>query len=72
MNFLNDTFGAHIDASQVIDEINNKDGAVQNFIDSQQTKVVDLSLAALGLLVQGLSVSCSPSTSSPTARSCGA
>ena len=56
VNFLNDTFGAHIDASQVIDEINNKDGAVQNFIDSQQTKVVDLSLAALGLLVQGLSV----------------
>ena len=56
VNFLNDTFGAHIDASQVIDEINNKDGAVQNFIESQQTRVVDLSVAALGLLVQGLSV----------------
>ena len=56
VNFLNDTFGAHIDASQVIADINNPDGAVQSFIDSQQNKVVDLSVTALGLLVQALSV----------------
>ncbi len=56
VNFLNDTFGAHIDASQVIEDINKPDGAVQKFIDSQQNKVVDLSVTALGLLVQGLSV----------------
>jgi predicted PurR-regulated permease PerM len=56
VNFINDNFGAHIDASQVIADIQKPDGAVQRFIDSQQNKVVDLSVAALGLLVQGLSV----------------
>jgi len=56
VNFLNDTFGAHIDATQVIVEINKPDGAVQSFIESQQNRVVDLSVTALGLLVQGLSV----------------
>lgn len=56
VNFINDTFGAHIDAKQVIDEINREDGAVQRFIRSQSGKVIDLSVTALGLLVQGLSV----------------
>ena len=56
VNFLNDNFGAHIDATQVIKEINKPDGAVQSFIQSQQNKVVDLSVTALGLLVQALSV----------------
>ncbi len=56
VNFINDTFGAHIDAQQVIDEINRPQGAVQRFIRSQSSKVVDLSVTALGLLVQGLSV----------------
>ena len=40
----------------MIDDIKKPDGAVQKFIDSQQNKVVDLSVAALGVLVQGLSV----------------
>ena len=56
VNFINDNFGAHIDATQVIEDIKKPDGAVQKFIDSQQNKVVDLSVAALGILVQGLSV----------------
>ena len=56
VNFLNDTFGAHIEAQKVIDEINREDGAVQRFIRSQSGKVIDLSVTALGLLVQGLSV----------------
>ncbi len=56
VNFINDTFGAHIDAKQVIDEINRPEGAVQRFIRSQSSRVVDLSVTALGLLVQGLSV----------------
>jgi predicted PurR-regulated permease PerM len=55
VNFLNDNFGAHIDAEQVIKEINDETGGA-TFIQSQQTKVVDLSVTALGLLVQGLSV----------------
>ena len=56
VDFLNDTFGAHIDASQVIADINNPDGAVQSFIESQQNRVVDISVTALGLLLQALSV----------------
>ncbi len=56
VDFLNDNFGAHIDASQVIVDINKPEGRVQRFIKSQQNKVVDLSVTALGLVVQGLSV----------------
>jgi predicted PurR-regulated permease PerM len=56
VNFLNDNFGAHIDATQVIADINKPEGAVQKFIKSQQNKVVDLSVTALSLLIQGLSV----------------
>ena len=56
VNFLNDNFGTHINASQVITSINDPEGSVQRFIRSQQGKVVDLSVAALGVLVKGLSV----------------
>lgn len=56
VRFLNDNFGSHINADKVIKSINDPDGAVQKFIKSQQGKVVDLSVAALGLLVQALSV----------------
>jgi predicted PurR-regulated permease PerM len=56
VNFLNDNFGTHINATQVITSINDPDGSVQRFIRSQQGKVVDLSVAALGVLVKGLSV----------------
>jgi len=56
VSFLNDTFGTHINASQVIASINDENGPVQRFIESQQGRVVDLSVTALGLLVQLLSV----------------
>jgi predicted PurR-regulated permease PerM len=56
VNFINDNFDTHINATQVIASINDEDGAVQRFIRSQQGKVVDLSVTALGVLVQGLSV----------------
>ena len=56
VNFINDNFDTHINASQVIESINDPNGAVQKFIRSQQGKVVDLSVAALGVLVKGLSV----------------
>ena len=56
VNFLNDNFGTHINATQVITSINDPEGSVQRFIRSQQGKVVDLSVAALGVLVKGLSV----------------
>ena len=56
VDFINDNFDTHINASQVIASINDEDGAVQKFIRSQQGKVVDLSVTALGVLVKGLSV----------------
>ena len=56
VNFLNDTFDTRINASRVITSINDENGSVQKFIRSQQGKVVDLSVTALGVLVQALSV----------------
>lgn len=56
VNFLNSNFDTKINASKVIQSINDQNGSVQKFIRSQQGKVVDLSVAALGILVQGLSV----------------
>ncbi len=53
---INDLFGTHIDASKVIDNIQDEDGPVQRFIASQQDKVFDLSVAALGFLLQLFSV----------------
>ena len=56
VDFLNDKFDTHINPTQVIASINDPDGTVQRFIRSQQGKVVDLSVAALGVLVKALSV----------------
>jgi predicted PurR-regulated permease PerM len=56
VNFINDKFDTHINASQVITSINDPNGSVQRFIHSQQGKVVDLSVTALGVLVKALSV----------------
>lgn len=57
VDFLNDTFNANIDAAEVNDKINDPNGPIQEFIKSQQDKVVSLSVQALGVLFQGLSVS---------------
>ena len=51
VNFLNDNFGTQIDAGQVITSLQDPNGAVQRFIDSQQSRVVDISVTALGLVV---------------------
>jgi predicted PurR-regulated permease PerM len=53
---VNETFGTSLDPQQVVDEFNRPEGPVQQFINAQQDKVVNLSIAALGVLVQGLSV----------------
>jgi predicted PurR-regulated permease PerM len=53
---VNDLFGSSIDPQEAIDEFNRPDGAAQQFIDSQQDRVVSLSLQALNGLVQTLSV----------------
>ncbi|MFM7044905.1 MAG: AI-2E family transporter [Ilumatobacteraceae bacterium] len=56
VNFLNDNVGTNIDAASVIAEINDPNGSVQQFIDRQQSRVFDLSVAALGYVLQALSV----------------
>ena len=53
---INDTFGTNLDAQEVIDDFNDPDGAVQEYIADQQDNVVRLSVAALGGLLQLLSV----------------
>ncbi|MFZ9629478.1 MAG: AI-2E family transporter [Ilumatobacteraceae bacterium] len=56
VDFLNDNVGTNIDAASVISAINDPNGSVQQFIDRQQSRVFDLSVTALGVLVQSLSV----------------
>ena len=56
VKFLNDTFGTQIEPQAVIDEVNDPDGRVQQFIQSQGDEAVRVSLAALGVIFQGLSV----------------
>jgi predicted PurR-regulated permease PerM len=56
VEFINDTFNTNIDPAEVNQEINDPDGAVQRFIDSQQDRVFSLSLTALNGLLQALSV----------------
>jgi predicted PurR-regulated permease PerM len=56
VNFLNDTFGANIDAQEVNDSIQDPDGPVQEFIRGQQGEALKLSVTALGLLLQAFSV----------------
>lgn len=53
---INDLFGSSIDPQEAIDEFNRPNGPVQQFIDSQQDRVVSLSLQALNGLLQTLSV----------------
>jgi predicted PurR-regulated permease PerM len=56
VRWLNDTFGFNIDPQQAIESFNDPDGPVQGFIDDQQGNALDLSVTALGWLLQMLSV----------------
>ena len=53
---INDTFGTNLDAEEIIEDFNDPDGAVQEFIRDQRDNAVQLSVAALGWLLQLLSV----------------
>jgi predicted PurR-regulated permease PerM len=55
VNFLNDNFGSNIDPQDVIDDFNDPDGRVQQFIRSQSDTAIRLSLTVVGVLFQGLS-----------------
>ena len=56
VDFLNDSFGTNIDPQSVNDSISDPDGAVQEFIRNQQDRVLRLSVAALGFLLQVFTV----------------
>ncbi|MEM8619781.1 MAG: AI-2E family transporter [Actinomycetota bacterium] len=56
VNFLNDTFGTQIDPEDVINEFNDPEGRVQQFIQSQSDEAVRLSLTAVNVIFQALSV----------------
>lgn len=56
VDFLNDTFNADINASKVNESIQDPDGPVQEFIRNQQGAAIQLSVTALGLLLQAFSV----------------
>jgi predicted PurR-regulated permease PerM len=56
VNFLNDNFGTNIDPQDVINEFNDPNGRVQEFVQSQSDEAVRLSLTVVGVIFQGLSV----------------
>lgn len=56
VSFVNDNFGANINAEKVNNSIQDPDGPVQEFIRGQQGEALQLSVTALGLLLQGFSV----------------
>jgi len=56
VNGINDLFGTKINARKAIENINDPDGPFQRFINSQRDRVFDLSVAALGFLLQLFSV----------------
>ena len=56
VQFVNDSFGTQIDPQAVIDEVNDPNGRVQGFIASQGDEAVRLSLTAVRVIFQGLSV----------------
>ncbi len=56
VDFINRNFNANIDPQQVNSSITDPNGPVQRFIDSQQDKVVSVSVQALSVLLQIFSV----------------
>lgn len=56
VDFLNTTFKTNIDPAEVNASIADPNGSVQQFINGQQNKVFRLSVSALGVLLQLLSV----------------
>ena len=56
VDWLNDTFDTNIDPADVIAEIQDPDGRIQQFITSQGDEALRVSLTALGVLFQALTV----------------
>ena len=56
VDFLNDTFGTNIDPADVIDEIQDPDGRIQQFIATQGDEALRLSAAALSVVFTLLTI----------------
>ena len=56
VDWINSTFGTQIDPQAVVDEFNDPDGRVQQFVQSQGDEAVRVSLAAVTVIFQGLSI----------------
>lgn len=56
VDWINSTFGTSIDPQNVIDDFNDPDGRVQQFIQSQGDEAVRLSFTVIGVIFQGLSI----------------
>lgn len=56
VGWINSTFGTQLDPQAVVDEFTDPNGRVQEFIQSQGDEAVRLSLAAVSVIIQGLSV----------------
>ena len=56
VNWINDTFGTEVDPADVVSEFTDPDGRVQQFIRAQADEAVRLSVAAVEVIFQGLSI----------------
>jgi predicted PurR-regulated permease PerM len=56
VDFLNSTFDTKIDPKDVIEDIQDPNGRIQQFITSQGDRALKVSVTALGVLFQGLTV----------------
>ncbi|MBM3656987.1 MAG: AI-2E family transporter [Actinobacteria bacterium] len=56
VGFLNDTFGANLDAAEVIDSIDDPRGPVREFLNSQADRAVQLGVSAFSTLFQVFSI----------------
>ena len=56
VEWINSTFGTSIDPQGVVNEFNDPNGRVQEFIQSQGDEAVRLSVTVLGVIFQALSV----------------
>jgi predicted PurR-regulated permease PerM len=54
--FINDNFGTSIDADEVIDSLDDPNGPVRDFLNSQADRAIQLGVSAFSTLFQALSI----------------
>jgi predicted PurR-regulated permease PerM len=56
VDFLNDTFGTELDSAEVLDSIDDPNGPVREFLNSQADRAVQLGVSAFSTLFQVFSI----------------